>query len=314
MKHPLAFALLTTGSLLSAVLGRAATLEYYFDFTKCGEVAAGSAITSNIHGRVSATVKEATTALKGEGLLIAPGNDAGGTGVVLPADALGVFTGDFTLQLWYRTGAEIGSNTLLYGGTTSEFCDNSVQGDQALFTGYNNRSVKARFLRPITSDGSRWGVDMADTSPGTGMEPNTLYDYVLTYDSGARLFSAYMDGVLVGTMPAGDFAGLPALAKGFAVGGVQNSAFAEDKTAGVTIASFLMYRGALASSEVARIHAFGADLTVVELAGAGVSLAGGPPSVTTMETPPVAASASDRADAERAASRAEGAPLRRHRR
>jgi hypothetical protein len=79
---------------------------------------------------------------------------------------------------------------------------------------------------------------------------------------------------------------------------------------------------------VARIHAFGPDLTVQELTGAGVALSEAPPAVTTMETAPlgvpavpaagvvVEASASDSADAEQAtASREEKkASFRRHHR
>lgn len=314
MKQPLVLALLVGASLSSGSFGRAATLEYYFDFTKCGDAVAGSAIADTAHGRASARMKEASALSKDKGLLIAPDNVAGRTGAVLPAEALGVFTGDFTLQIWYRTGNYTGPNTLLYGGSTSEPGDDSIEGDQALFVGYNNRAGEVQFLRPITNDGTRWGADMSDTLLGTGTAPGTLYDYVLVYDSGARRFAAYMDGFPVGTMPANDFAGLPALGSGLAIGGVQNSAFPDDRAADVAIASFLMYRGALAGPAVARIHAFGPNPSLEELAEAGVSLGEVAASETAVSAAPAGEPAAGGGEAAHAPSQGARASFRRHRR
>lgn len=326
MKYPIPYALLTVGALLSSALGRAATLESYFDFTKYGAVAVGSTITSNAHGRVSATVKNGVVLSHGAGLSTASNHAADETGIVLSADALRTLTGDFTLQIWYRTGAEIKPNTMLYGGSTSAIGDNSLEGDQALFVGYDIRAKRAQFVRPVTSGTSRWGVHMAETTVGTGTSADTLYDYVLAYDSGARRFSAYMDGVLVGTMAAGDFSGLPALTGGLAIGGVQNSAFTADKAAAVSIKSFLVYQGALGADQIAKIHAFGAAATLTELQSADVM------SATALTSAPVAKESVDRAPsaprsiaapkelaadpfvAEPDTSGAESTPLRRHRR
>ena len=305
MKYPAAFASLVLGTLLPAASGRAATLEAYFDFTKYGQAAVGSTIASNVHGDVSATVKTAITPSGGAGLAIGPDLDAASTGVVLPPGALASMDGDFTLQIWYQTGEYVGRNTLLLGGTTSAVGDDSLAGDQAFFVGYNNHAGRAQFIRPITSDGTRWGAHLGDTPVGTGTAPGMLHDYVLVYESGARRISAYMDGALVGEMGAGDFSGLGSLTGGLAVGGVQNSAFAEDRAAAVNIASFLMYRGALAPAQLAQIHACGPDITKTELQGAGVTVAADSPAAPTVVVTPDAASD---------AARPTGTPLRRHRR
>ena len=301
MKYPAAFTLFALGVLSPAAAGRAATLEAYFDFTKYVQAPAGSTITSNVHGGVPAKVKSAIASPGGAGLVIPPDLDAAETGVVLPAGALGALNGDSTLQIWYRTGEYIRPNTLLFGGSTSEVGDNSLEGDQALFVGYNNHGGRVQFIRPITNDGTRWGTNMADTPPGTGTEPDTLHDYVLVYDSGARRISAHLDGSLVGTMGAGDFAGLASLTGGLAIGGVQNSAFAEDKAAAAGIASFLIYRGTPTAGQVAQIHSFGSDVTKAELQSAGVSVTENSP------TP----GPDDEAAGN---SRSEGAAVRRHRR
>ena len=285
MKHSVAFALITVGTLLPAAPGRAATLEAYFDFTRYGDTPAGSTITSKVPGGVVATVRTPITHSSDAGLVLDPGQDAAGTGVVLPGGTLQSLAGDFTLQIWYRTGSEVRPNTLLYGGSTSSIGDNSLVGDDALFVGYNSIGGRVRFVRPITSNGSRWGVDMAATPAGTGTAPNTLYDYVVVYDSAARRVTAYLDGVLVGAMGAPKFSGLPSLTSGLAIGGVQNSAFSEDRAAAVGIASFLIYRGALDAGQVAKIHSFGPRLAPADLRGADVAVAAASPSAPESVTP-----------------------------
>ena len=316
MKHPFALALITIGTLSSAVLGRAATLEAYFDFTRYGETAAGSTVTSNVHGAVVATVRTPIGASARPGLAVPPDLDAAGTGVVLPAGALKAFSGDFTLQVWYRTGPEVRPNTLLYGGTTSAIGDDSLAGDEALFVGYNNDRGRVRFVRPITSNGSRWGAHMGDTPAGTGVAPDTLHDYVIVYDSVARRITAYMDGSLAGTMEAGGFAGLPSLAGGLTVGGVQNSAFAADRSAAVSISSFLMYRGALDAGQAAKIHAFGPHAALDELRGAGVAVTEVAAAAPKAETAPATGLSEGGDDPRRdePASRSERPSLRRRRR
>jgi hypothetical protein len=262
MKFPLAFALLAFGALLPAAPGGAATLDAYFDFTRYASVARGEGIVSNVHGGMPALVKPVGTSLTQWGLTIDTEKSAGDTGVLIPASALAPYTGDFTLQIWFITSLEVTADTMIYGGTTSAGVDDSLQGDQALFLGYNNLKRQATFLRPVVGNGGgRWGATM-DVAGGTGITPLSAQDYVLTYNSAKRVMIAYLNGLYVGTLNAAGFKGLAALDKGFAIGGVQNSAFREDGSAPVNIRSFMIYSGALTPAQIAQIHLGGPSVTL----------------------------------------------------
>ena len=254
---------------MPAASGGAATLDAFFDFTRYGSVAPGASIASNVHGSISAQLKPAGTTLNRWGLTIGTEQSAGDTGVLIPAPALAGYTGDFTLQIWFITSVEATPDTMIYGGTTSASIDDSLAGDQALFLGYNNAKGKTQFLRPVTANGSRYGVTM-EAAIGTGLTVLSAQDYVLTYDSTRRVMTAYLNGLFVGTMNASGFGGLAALSKGFAIGGVQNSAFRSDGTAPVNIRSFMMYSGVLSSAQVAQIHAGGPSVTLDALREAEV--------------------------------------------
>ena len=249
--------------------GRAATLESYFDFTRYGSIAPGASIASNVHGSVPALLKPVGATLNQWGLTIGTEQSAANTGVLIPASALAAYTGDFTLQIWFITSLEAMADTMLYGGTTSASVDDSLQGDQALFLGYNNLGRKATFLRPVLGNGGRWGATM-DVIAGTGMTLLSAQDYVITYNSTSRVMTAYLNGLYVGTMNASRFNGLSALTNGFAIGGVQNSAFRNDGSAPVNIRSFLIYSGMLTPSQILQIHSGGPSVTLDALRAAEV--------------------------------------------
>ena len=269
MKSPRAFALLVLGTVLPTAPGWAATLDAFFDFTRYGSVAAGSSIVSNVHGSTPAVLKPVGTTLNQWGLTIDTEQSAGNTGVLIPGSALAPYAGDFTLQVWFITSAEATADTMIYGGTTSTSVDGSLVGDQALFLGYNNLKQRATFLRPVLGNGGRWGATM-DAGAGTGLPPLSAQDYVITYSSERRVMTAYLNGLYVGTMNASGFGGLSALAKGFAIGGVQNCAFQNDGSAPVNIRSFMIYSGALTPAQISQIHLGGPSVTLDALRAADV--------------------------------------------
>lgn len=271
MKSPRAFALLALGTVLPVDLGRAATLESYFDFTRYGAITPGASIVSNLHGSTPAVLKPIGATLNQWGLTIHTEQSASNTGVLIPASALAAYTEDFTLQIWFITSFEATPDTMIYGGTTSVSADDSLAGDQALFLGYNHYKGKAQFLRPVTGNGNRWGMTMGAVA-GTGMTLLSAQDYVLTYNSARRVMTAYLNGVYVGTMNTPGFGGLSALSKGFAIGGVQNSAFRNDATAPVNIRSFMIYSGVLSPAQIAQIHLGGPSVTLDALRAAEVEV------------------------------------------
>ena len=250
---------------------RAATLETYFDFTRYGSVAPGAGIVSNVHGNTPAMLKPAGATLDQWGLTVGMEQSAADTGVLIPAEALAGYTGDFSLQVWFITPVAVCPDTMIYGGTTSERGDDSMVGDQALFVGYNNDKGSVSFLRPVVGNGNRWGAWM-DSVAGTGASLLSPQDYVITYNSARRVITAYLNGVHVGVMDATGFKGLAALSKGFAIGGVQNSAFPVDGAAPVNIRSFMIYSGVLSPGEVAKVHQGGPSVTLDALRAAEVEV------------------------------------------
>ncbi len=255
-KTSLVSALLVAALTRFGAEAQAAALESYFDFTKYGPVAPGASIVSNMHGATPAVFKPMGATLNESGLTIDTEQSAANTGVLIPATALADYTADFTIQVWFITSLEVSPDTMICGGTTSASVDDSLAGDQALFLGYNHNRGKAEFLRPVVNNGGRWGATM-DAAVGTGMKPLSVQDYVITYNSGRRVMTAYLNGLYVGTLNTPGFGGLAALTRGFSIGGVQNSAFRNDGTAPVNIRSFLIYSGMLSSEQIARVHAEG---------------------------------------------------------
>lgn len=265
----------TLGVTAHAATPTPATLQTYYDFTSYGTVAGGSSITSSAYGEssTSATLSSTATALTSSGLAITAGSDAGTTGATMAGSTLSGYTGDFSIQIWYTSPATFASNTMLWGGTTSTTEDKTLVGDQALFAGYGNMAnPSAGFVRPIVSNGTaQYGVTMTNTVPGTGTTASTLYDYVVTYDSTNKIFTAYMNGTSVGTLTiASGFNGLNALTNGFSIGGVASPAFG-DPAAGVNITSFMMYTGALTAGDVSNLNGIGATPTGAQFQAAGIT-------------------------------------------
>jgi hypothetical protein len=274
MKYTNLAALTFLGIATLGITARAATLQTYYDFTSYGTVAGGSSITSSGYGEssTSATLSSTATALTSSGLAITAGTAAGSTGATMAGSTLSGYTGDFSLQIWYTSPATFVSNSMLWGGTTSATVDKSLSTDQGLFAGYGNMANPAAgFIRPIASNGSTFGASMTNTTPGTGSTASTLYDYVVTYDSTNKIFTAYMNGTSVGTLTVNSgFNGLSALTNGFSIGGVASPAF-PDPAAGVNITSFMMYTGTLDSTAVSKLNGIGATPTGDQFISAGVT-------------------------------------------
>ena len=252
-----------------SAVAQAASLESYFDFTRYGSVPPGAAIVSNVYGKTKAVVKPAGTTLNQWGVTIEAGRSASVTGVVIPGEALAAYTGDFTVQIWFVTSETVSANTMLFGGTTSAGTDESLAGDHAFFVGYNHVADRTDFIRPIISDGGRWGKPMS-AARGTGLAVLTMHDYVITYNNSNHLMNAYMNGVLVGSINGAKLGGLASLSKGMAIGGVESSAFQDDSSAPVNIRSFLLYSGALSHAQVSKIHLAGPAATLDALMAADV--------------------------------------------
>lgn len=251
------------------VVAQAATLESYFDFTRYESVRPGTTLVSNVHGKTPAVLKSTGTTLNQWGLTIAPGHSAADTGVLISGDALAGYSGDFSIQIWFITSETVSANTMLFGGTTSEANDESLAGDAAFFVGYNHVKDKTDCLRPVVSDGNRWGLAMS-AKKGTGVSLLTVHDYVLTYSRGSRRMATYMNGVPVGSSSGVNLEGLAGLSKGMAIGGVERSAFKDDVSAPVNIRSFLLYSGALSPKQIAKLHESGPTVSLDALREAEV--------------------------------------------
>jgi len=274
MKYSNLAALTVLGIASLGVTARAATLQTYYDFTSYGTVAGGSSITSSAYGEssTSATLSSTATALTSSGLAITAGTAAGSTGATMAGSTLSGYTGDFSLQMWYTSPATFVSNSMLWGGTTSATVDGTLAGDQGLFAGYGNMTTPSTgYIRPIASNTQRFGAAMTNTTPGTGSTASTLYDYVVTYNSTSKIFTAYMNGTSVGTMTvATGFSGLSALTNGFSIGGIASPAFG-DMAAGVNITSFMMYDAALTPTQVSDLNGLGATPTGAQFQAAGIT-------------------------------------------
>ncbi|HZI31807.1 MAG TPA: LamG-like jellyroll fold domain-containing protein, partial [Candidatus Binatia bacterium] len=255
--------MLVAGLLSVGTVAQAATLNNYFNFVDIGTT---NAITNGIGGSVTiadyfgtnATVKSTVTTLNSSGLAIGAGTVAANTGVRLAVDATTNITGDFTFQIWFTSPATLAGNTAVFGGTTAPSVNNDMTSYKGFWCGYNGTP---NFIRPIVSNGTKFGADMNGTTAGTGTTPNTLYDYVVTYVSATHTFTAYMNGTQVGTLTVTAFNGLSTLTNGIAVGGVQNPTFG-DNAAAVTVSDFLIYSGTLSAPQVTSIHSLGVGASV----------------------------------------------------
>jgi hypothetical protein len=246
------------------------SLVNYFDFTQYGSVAGGSTLTSNAYGTTQGTLSSTGTTLTSSGLAISSGQLAKNTGVTLSAGSLSSFTGDFSIQTWFTNPATVLTNTMLFGGTNTVSQDSSINGDRALFVGFNKVSNAVTDLRPIVSNNTNAGQDMAAATDGRGRTASTSYDLTLTYVSSSKLLSFYIDGTLSGSATLNTGFTTLAAVTNWAIGGVANPAFADNSVA-ATFSNFLMYDGALSSTQISNIHTFGSDVTVNELVSAGVT-------------------------------------------
>lgn len=244
--------------------GKAQTLETYFNLQGYGTVSSGSSITDTT-GTTSAILNSPNTSLTSGGLAItAAGAADSTTGLTLGSGSLSTYgTGAFTIEDWFTpTISTTGTSWAgLWGGSS-----------------VNNTSGTFLFS-------NLWGEAISTSGGGIQLNPstnlnsvNTLYDSVITYD-GAGTLKQYTNGILVGTkvIPAGTFltGGLSAVTN-FAIGGVADSAFPGDTTQTTTTSDFLMFNGALTTSQITTLDGFGPGATLADISGAGIGIASVP--------------------------------------
>jgi hypothetical protein len=239
----------------------AQSLISYFDFTKEGSAASGSTVQSQ-YGSMLGTLNSSGTSLTSSGLTVT-GTDAGGTGLRLANGSLAPFVGDFTIQMWYKNSA-VNQNGALFGGTSGTTENSNLSGDSALFVSYNSSYA----VRPVTSNGSQYGSVTPTPASNTGNSTGTALDIVLTYVASSKTLTEYVNGVQVGTGALTGFTGLSSIVN-FSIAGISNPAFGDSANPETTL-SFLLYMGALSSSQVSSLNSYGASPTIAQVQSDGI--------------------------------------------
>ena len=256
--------LLVTAALSTGNVCRGAvTLVDYFNLQSYGTVGGGQTIT-DLLGNAQATLNnDANTSLTSSGLTISGGNSRN-TGLNLAAGSLSTFTGSFSIEDWVTV--QSGGGTILYAannGPANGYIANGYDGYAAVY-------------------GFKWGSCLsgggAGNATGTAynrygqtaglaytMAAGTLYDIVLTYDSGTHIFCQYVNGTLTGSQTNDFSQNSLAQAQNLTIGGGTATETWGDSSALSTTKSFRLYRGTLSSNQVASIYALGGSASVASI-------------------------------------------------
>jgi hypothetical protein len=270
---------LMTGTL-ALILGLAATgntakaspiLQSYFDLTTYGTQAGGAVITDQSGNNVTATLRtDANTSLTASGLGITGGN-CNNTGLMIGSSDMSVFTGAFSIQTW-TTLAAVNNNQVLFGANNGNI--NGYIGDggtvSSIFGAVRGDAISG-FVGGHTPSYSRYGYGIADGSFTAATA--TLYDVVYTWDG--TDFKEYVNGTLMGTRNMPTFGSLAQASSagsssgnsGFVIGGGMNQPY-NDAANPQTTSSFLMFTGALDSTQVSNLHNLGAGASTSSIVAA----------------------------------------------
>jgi hypothetical protein len=262
--------LTTMTALLGATAVHAQTVETYFNLQTFGTVAAGGTVTDQT-GNTTATLNaDPNTSLTSSGLTITagPSGNAASTGLTFAPGALSGFTGDFTIQDWVTPSST--SGVALFGGNSGP--ENTYIGD-----GYTGVSTLIGFNwgslvggggtgNPLGQPYNRFG----NTVAGYSLTPGTLYDLVLTYSAATYTFTQYINGVETGSLQEAFSSTSLAGVETFAIGGAVNEPWVSfgDSSAAETTSGFLLYSGALSSSQVAAVDSLGDGASLPDITAA----------------------------------------------
>ena len=267
IKHAVRIAAVLSAMASTTSAVDAQILVNYFDFTNQGTVSAGGSVTDTMGNATATLNNNASTSLTSSGLTIASGGAAQSTGVNLTSSSTSELTGSFTIQDWVTLSA-LTANTVLYGannGNVNGFVGNGVQVGTLVGAIRGGGPTISGFV----SGGGQFGIGLADSAPAASV--GTLYDVVLSYNASTTTFTEYLNGTQVATLDDPSFGSL-ALAtsaspqttgqSGFTIGGATNEPFNGDTSAAETTSDFLIYNGALTSSEVSALNVSGAGASV----------------------------------------------------
>lgn len=245
--------LIIASLLTCGTLAEAQTVVGYWDFTQYGTVSGGSSVTSNVYGSLSGTLSSSSTSLTSSGLAVTGTALDGTTGITLDSGSLSSFTGDFSIQTWFKNDTSVLDNTALFGGTTDTSVSGDMSSDKAFFFSFYGQKTQV-----ITNDGTTYGTP--SQSAALTWDTSTVNDLVVTYTSSTHTITTYLNGTQIAQSSNSGFASLSGVGN-FAIDGVANPAF-NDNSAQVTTSNFLMYDGALSSSQVSAIDALGVNASL----------------------------------------------------
>lgn len=261
----LAIAALSTGIAATA---DAQTLQTYFNLQNYGSVAANGQITDATGSTTASLNNDPNTSLTAAGLTITagPSGNAASTGLTLGSGSLNSLTGDFSIQDWVTPAS--GSGVVLFGGNNGP--ENGWIGD-----GYTGVSTLIGFTwgslvsgggtgNPLGQSYNQYGNKVAGYSLTAGQS----YDLVLTYNASTYTFDQYINGALIGSLQEAFSSTSLAGVQDFVIGGAANEPWGYvDSSAAETTTDFLLYNGALSSTQVSALDAAGAGASVASIDG-----------------------------------------------
>lgn len=252
-----------------ATAAQAQTLQTYFNLQNYGNVAANGQITDSTGNTTATLNNDPNTSLSSGGLTISagPAGNSTSTGLTFGSGSLNGFTGDFSIQDWVTPAS--GGGVVLFGGNSGSA--NTYIGD-----GYTGVSTLIGFSwgslvggggtgNPLSQPYNRYG----NTVEGYTLTAGQAYDLVLTYNASTYTFNQYVNGSLIGSLQEAFSSTSLAGVQTFAIGGAVNEPWAPwgDSSAAETTKDFLLYNGALTSSQVSALDSAGAGASISTING-----------------------------------------------